>query len=49
MISRRPYRKGLPKEKVISELKENSGTQFDPKLVKICLNLIKDKKIEVNN
>ena len=49
MISRRPYRKGLPKSKVISELKDNSGTQFDPKLVKICLNLIKEKKIEVNN
>jgi putative two-component system response regulator len=49
MTSRRPYRKGLPRTEVIKELKKNSGTQFDPKLVKICLNLIKEGKIEVNN
>jgi len=31
----RPYREGGPLPKVISELKENSGTQFDPNLVNI--------------
>jgi len=33
MGAERPYRKGLPKEKIISELKRCSGTQFDPKVV----------------
>ena len=46
MISKRPYRKGLSKEKIIKELTKNSGTQFDPKLVKITLKLLKKGKIK---
>ena len=46
MISKRPYRKGLDKKDIIKEIKENSGTQFDPKLAKICLKLIKEDKIK---
>jgi putative two-component system response regulator len=46
MISKRPYRKGLPKGKIIKELRKNSGSQFDPKLVKICLELIKKREIQ---
>jgi len=37
MITDRPYRKALSKEEAIKELKENSGTQFDPKIIKILL------------
>lgn len=37
MTNTRPYRKALPIEKVIAELKEFSGTQFDAELVKIYL------------
>lgn len=33
MTSDRPYRKALPIERVIGELKRCSGTQFDPKVV----------------
>lgn len=40
MTSERPYRKPLSKEQVISELKNNSGTQFDPVLVKHMLALL---------
>lgn len=37
MMSDRPYRKALPMEKVMSELKEHSGTQFDPEITHIIL------------
>jgi len=33
MGAERPYRKGLPKEKIIAELKRCSGSQFDPKVI----------------
>ena len=34
MITDRPYRKGMPIEKAIAELKHYAGKQFDPKVVK---------------
>lgn len=40
MTSDRCYRKQLTKEEVIDELKKNSGTQFDPQLVPILLDMI---------
>ncbi len=33
----RPYRKGMPMEKIIEELKRCSGTQFDPEVVEAFL------------
>lgn len=33
MTSNRPYRKGLPHETAVKELRDNSGTQFDPLVV----------------
>jgi putative nucleotidyltransferase with HDIG domain len=35
LISDRPYRKGLPPLQVREEILSNSGTQFDPQIVKI--------------
>jgi diguanylate cyclase (GGDEF)-like protein len=35
MTANRPYRKALPVEVAVEELQRHSGTQFDPKLVKI--------------
>ncbi len=35
MLRSRPYRDSLPNELIIKELKENSGTQFDPEIVKL--------------
>lgn len=39
LISDRPYRKGMELEKTLSILKENSGIQFDPKVVEAFLKL----------
>jgi putative nucleotidyltransferase with HDIG domain len=41
MTTDRPYRKALTLEQVISELENNSGTQFHPKVVDAYLNLLK--------
>ena len=40
MTSDRCYRKQLTKEEVLVELKKNSGTQFDPQLVPIMLDML---------
>ncbi|MCI7766374.1 MAG: HD domain-containing protein [Oscillospiraceae bacterium] len=47
MTANRVYRKKLDLEYVLEELRKGRGTQFDPKLVDIMLELIKDKAIDV--
>ena len=42
MTSNRSYRKYLPQEKVIDELKKNKGTQFDPQIVECMLEIISE-------
>ncbi|MEW6410542.1 MAG: HD domain-containing phosphohydrolase [Nitrospirota bacterium] len=37
MMCARPYRGALPLEKILSELKNNAGTQFDPMIVEAIL------------
>ena len=37
MTSDRPYRKALPTESAMAELKKYAGTQFDPNLVEIAV------------
>ena len=39
--SDRPYRQGMDLERAIGIIKENSGSQFDPEIVKIFLQVIK--------
>jgi len=41
--SDRPYRKSFSEERAIQELKHGSGSQFDPDLVKIFLEILKEK------
>ena len=41
MATDRAYRAHLPDEVIISELEKNSGTQFDPKIAEIAIELIK--------
>ncbi|MEA1913050.1 MAG: HD domain-containing protein [candidate division WOR-3 bacterium] len=46
MLSKRPYRANFDKEHIIRELTKNSGTQFDPEILEIGLNLFKEGKIK---
>ena len=39
LISDRPYRRGLPREKVVSLIKSGAGTQFDPGLIEVFLRM----------
>jgi len=43
MTSDRPYRKALPIEVVVDELRKYSGTQFDPVVVEAFLRLLEDE------
>jgi HD-GYP domain-containing protein (c-di-GMP phosphodiesterase class II) len=43
MTSDRPYRKALPVETVIEELRKYSGSQFDPACVDAFLQLLEDE------
>lgn len=47
MTANRVYRKKLDFEYVLEELKKGRGTQFDPKLVDIMLQLVEDGEIDV--
>lgn len=47
MNSHRCYRKKLPREVILSELESNKGKQFDPEIVDVFMELIKDGKILV--
>jgi PAS domain S-box-containing protein len=42
LCSDRPYRKKLPRDEVVTYLRENAGTLFDPKLVDIFLSVIQE-------
>ncbi len=43
MITDRPYRNALTMEKVCDELKTHSGTQFDPYVVQMFMEMLKSK------
>ena len=45
MTSDRPYRKALPEETALNELKSNSGTQFDTNIVKAFMKAYEKGKI----
>jgi HD-GYP domain-containing protein (c-di-GMP phosphodiesterase class II) len=52
MLSDRPYRKALPPREVIAHIKSESGSHFDPKVVRAFLKLIAehpDLQEELNN
>ncbi len=44
MLTDRPYRKGMPMEAVLQELKDYSGRQFDPDLVEKFLEMVSEEE-----
>ena len=47
IMSDRPYRKGAELSIAVRELVNNSGRQFDPKLVKVFLDILRSGKIDL--
>ncbi len=45
MLAERPYRKKLSPEKIIEELADNAGKQFDPQLVSMFFDIIEKQKL----
>ncbi|MBN2073196.1 MAG: HD domain-containing protein [Actinobacteria bacterium] len=43
MRSKKPYKDAINKEEAITQMVENSGTRYDPDLVKIFISIIKGK------
>lgn len=44
LISDRSYRKALSKKQALKLIRENSGTQFDPKIAEVLLEVLKKRK-----
>ena len=47
MSSSRAYRRGMPCDRIIEELKRCSGTQFDARIVKLFIEMIQAGEIEI--
>lgn len=47
MASDRCYRKALPPEKILSEIEAGSGTQFDPKIAAIMVDMIHEGAVPI--
>jgi putative nucleotidyltransferase with HDIG domain len=45
MATDRPYRKALALDIIVKEIRENSGTQFHPKVAEAYLNILKNKNL----
>jgi len=45
MTSDRPYRKALPTQFSITELKKNKGTQFDPEVVDCFVSCLENRMV----
>lgn len=47
MITDRPYRKGLPVEYALQQIEGGAGTQFDPTLAVLFVQLVRSRQIPV--
>lgn len=48
MTEDRPYRKAMTKEEALQEIKRNAGTQFDPKIAQIFIEIIGEDREDSN-
>ena len=48
MTTDRPYRKGLPLDYALGELQRGAGTQFDPTLTEIFVQLLRSRSIPLS-
>ncbi len=44
MITNRPYRLAFTKEEAVAEVEKNSGTQFDPQITKIFVEILREEE-----
>ena len=49
MISKRSYKEAMSVEEAIGEIRRNQGTQFDPELPVLFIQLIESGKIQIHN
>jgi HD-GYP domain-containing protein (c-di-GMP phosphodiesterase class II) len=49
LTSDRSYRKRMPDDMALGMIRENTGSQFDPKIVDVFLNLYEQRKLSLNN
>jgi putative nucleotidyltransferase with HDIG domain len=49
LTSDRSYRKRMPDDMALGMIRENTGSQFDPKIVDVFLNLYEQRKLPLNN
>lgn len=49
MTEDRPYRKAMPKQEAITEIINNAGTQFDPNITKIFVDIVADDKFNYDS
>jgi len=47
MISHRPYKRSLTLDEAIHELEKNTGTQFDPALARVFINVLKIQREKI--
>ena len=48
MTTDRPYRKGLPLDYALEELRRGGGSQFDPNLAAVFIRLIQSRSIPLS-
>jgi putative nucleotidyltransferase with HDIG domain len=46
LLSHRPYRPAVPVQKAVAFMRERSGTQFDPDVLKICFRVLSSQRAQ---
>ena len=46
MVSDRPYRKALSNQEALDEIKRCAGSQFDPNIAELFIELYKEERIK---